>query len=78
MIKTEIGNNVPVVSNAALQRPITIQQQIQQQQSHQQQFATNDQTLILTNRPIRRLTANGPADGKTGKYYINMQINNLS
>lgn len=68
VIKTEIGNNVPVVSNAPLQRPITIQQAAQlQQQSHQQTFATNDQTLILSSRPLRRLTTNGPADGKAGK-----------
>lgn len=70
VIKTEIGNNVPVVSNAAIQRPITIQQTAQlQQQSHQQTFATNDQTLILSSRPIRRLTTNGPADGKAGTFY---------
>lgn len=71
VIKTEIGNNVPVISNTAIQRPITIQQSAQlQQQPHQQTFATNDQTLILSSRPIRRLTTNGPADGKSGKYTI--------
>lgn len=68
VIKTEIGNNVPIVSNTALQRPITIQQGAQiQQQTHQQAFATNDQTLILSSRPLRRLTTNGPADSKAGK-----------
>lgn len=68
VIKTEIGNNVPVVSNTAIQRPITIQQGAQlQQQTHQQAFATNDQSFILSSRPIRRLTTNGPADGKSGK-----------
>lgn len=68
VIKTEIGNNIPIVSNTALQRPITIHQGTHiQQQSHQQAFATNDQTLILASRPIRRLTTNGPADNKPGK-----------
>lgn len=68
VIKTEIGNSVPMVSNAALQRPITIQQTPQLQQQSHQTFATNDQTLILSSRSIRRLTANGPADGKAGKF----------
>lgn len=70
VIKTEIGNSMPIVSNASIQRPITIQQaaHLQHHQTHQQTFATNDQTLILSSRPIRRLTTtNGPADGKAGK-----------
>lgn len=68
VIKTEIGNNLPIVSNTALQRPITIQQGAQiQHQSHQQAFATNDQTLIFSSRPLRRLTTNGPAENKPGK-----------
>lgn len=68
VIKTEIGNNVPIVSNTALQRPIAVQHGAHiQQQSHQQAFATNDQTLILASRPIRRLTTNGPGDNKAGK-----------
>lgn len=68
VIKTELGTNVPVVSNAAIQRPLAIQQTTHlQQQPHQQTFTTNDQTLILSSRPIRRLTTNGPADGKSGK-----------
>lgn len=68
VIKTEIGNNIPIVSNTALQRPITIPQGGQlQQHSHQQAFATNDQTLILSSRPLRRLTTNGPAENKGGK-----------
>lgn len=68
VIKTEIGNSVPMVSNAALQRPITIQQTPQLQQQQHQTFSANDQTLILSSRSIRRLTANGPADGKAGKF----------
>lgn len=65
VIKTETGNSV----SAIMQRPLTIQQstQLQQQQPHQQTFSTNDQTLILSSRPIRRLTTNGPSDGKSGK-----------
>lgn len=71
VIKTELGTNVPVVSNAAIQRPLSIQQTAHlQQQPHQQTFTTNDQTLILSSRPIRRLTANGPADGKAGKIFF--------
>lgn len=85
VIKTELGTNVPVVSNAAIQqRPLAIQQtthlqqQQQQQQPHQQTFTTNDQTLILSSRPIRRLTANGPADGKAGKIHFSFPISNLT
>ncbi|XP_055309269.1 uncharacterized protein LOC129573097 [Sitodiplosis mosellana] len=72
VIKTELGNNVPIVSNATIQRPITIQQttHLQHQAPHQQTFATNDQTLILSSRPIRRLTTNGPADGKAGIQHL--------
>lgn len=69
--KTEIGNNVSFVSNTPIQRPITMQQTVQlQQQPHQATaYATNDQTLILSSRPIRRIqTANGPADGKSGNH----------
>lgn len=69
VIKTELGTNVPVVSNAAIQRPLSLQQtaHLQQQQHQHQTFTTNDQTLILSSRPIRHLTTNGPADGKAGK-----------
>lgn len=77
VIKTEIGNSVPIVSNASIQRPITIQQaaHLQHHQPHQQTFATNDQTLILSSRPIRRLTTtNGPADGKAGKLSLLFSI----
>lgn len=74
VIKTELGTNVPVVSNAAIQRPLAIQQTSHlQQQPHQQTFTTNDQTVILS-RPIRRLTANGPADGKAAGKIILYQL----
>lgn len=60
-----------VVSNSTIQRPLTMQQTAQlQHQSHPQTFSTNDQTLILSSRPIRRLTTNGPADGKAGKLVV--------
>lgn len=73
VIKTEIGNNVPVVSNPPIQRPITLQQTAQlHQPSHQQTFATNDQTLILSSRPIRRL--NGPSDGKAGNLLMQISL----
>lgn len=73
VIKTETGNSLSVVSGATMQRPLTIQQSAQlQQQTHQQTFSTNDQTLILSSRPIRRLTTNGPSDGKTGKTFCSV------
>lgn len=71
VIKTETGNSMSVVSNSTIQRPLTMQQTAQlQHQSHPQTFSTNDQTLILSSRPIRRLTTNGPADGKAGKLVV--------
>lgn len=71
VVKTETGNNISVVSSATMQRPITIQQSTQlQQQTHPQTFSSNDQTLILSSRPIRRLTTNGPTDGKAGTVFI--------
>lgn len=78
VIKTEIGNSVPIVSNAAIHRPITIHQAAHlRQQTHPQTFTTNDQTLILSSRPIRRLTTNGPADGKAGEFQCINKFNEM-
>lgn len=66
VIKTEMMNNLSVMQNAVIQRPITIQQSGNlQQQTHQGH--AGDQTLILS-RPIRRITTNGPSDGKASKF----------
>lgn len=69
VIKTEVVNSLPVVSTAVIPRPITLQQanQLQQQQAQLQQSQTGDQTFVLSSRPIRRFTTNGPTDGKAGK-----------
>lgn len=70
VIKTEVMNSLPMVSTAVIPRPITLQQanQLQHQQAQLQTTQTGDQTFVLSSRPIRRFTTNGPTDGKAGIY----------
>lgn len=70
VIKTEVVNSLPMVSTAVIPRPITLQQanQLQHQQAQLQTTQTGDQTFVLSSRPIRRFTTNGPTDGKAGMY----------
>lgn len=63
VIKTEVVNNIPVMTNTILQRPLTIQSNAQLQTQQ-----TVDGTVLLstTTRPIRRFTTNGPIENKPG------------
>lgn len=65
VIKTEIVNNMPVIAGAVIQRPLTLQQNVQLQSSQ-----TTDSTLLISTPPrqARRFATNGPTDNKLGTY----------
>lgn len=66
VIKTEVVNNMPMMTNTVLHRPVTIQQNAPIQ-SHQ----TGDGTLLFSTNPrqIRRFATNGPTENKTGNAF---------
>lgn len=67
VIKTEVVNNIPVMTNTILQRPLAIQSNAQLQT---QQAADGTVLLSTTARPIRRFTTNGPIDSKAGMLFL--------